>query len=170
MKKTLLIFITIALSLILSSCDYIQVLSEENDEPIVLIEFIKYNNPLVIENPKGGYKFDSKLLTIYESLEEDLIETFMKELDGISDYFAPVYRTYINSHNGFGIRISYADKRFRILTVTEVNNSRYPIMIYSATYNDNNEIKKDYNAYSQVIIEGFEKLLAKYCKHIEERK
>jgi len=168
MRKLLFIVMAISLNLILSSCDYIQVLSEKNDEPTVLIEFIKYNNYLVVENPKGGYIFDPDLLTVYEVLEEDLMNVFMKELDEISDYFAPVYRTYINSHNGFGLRISYEDNSFRILTVTEVNNSQFPTMIYSATYNANKEIIKDYNAYSQVIIEGFEKLLVKYFKHIEE--
>lgn len=147
---------------ILSSCDGIQGLHTDKDKQVVSIELIRYDNSLVIDNPLGSYMYDSNLVIIVEEIDQDIIETFIEALNEIGDPIAPLYKTYVDSHNGIGVRILYEDSSFTLMTLTEVSESIYPEVIFVADYSSELDVTKSYNVFSDIIIKDFKELLNTY--------
>ena len=121
LKKMLVVSLSFGLVFILTSCDYGYCIYQEKDKPTKKVELINYDNPDARENPKTKYPLDLDKLEVIEELDSEKIESF---LDGLAYSFVLNGRPIkvLCSHDGIGVRITYEDDSFDIITLTTIED------------------------------------------------
>lgn len=160
LNKVLMLILLIGFIVLLTACDYEYYLYHEfirNETEVDTIELIRYNNPDAQENPLIEYSFDVEKLEVLEKLDNNVDEflTDIEKIGGLSSKLKQV----LKSANGFGIRINYIDKRFTLITVTNINGVE---IIYSGQYGLDEKIEGSFGVEWQEMIDDFKVLINEY--------
>ncbi|MCL2817832.1 MAG: hypothetical protein FWD39_05555 [Clostridiales bacterium] len=159
LKKGLLSVLLIGCIFSLAACDFQYGLyHSRTKKEVISIELINYNSPDAKSNPKEEYPFDLEKLEVLETLSSDSFEGFLAELSEIGG-LAAKHKQVLNSPVGVGIKITYHDGSFAIITVTVVNEKEY---VFRGEYDADSSIKWYFGIPWQDMIDDFKTLVNKY--------
>jgi hypothetical protein len=118
----------------LISCDYTYYLYRYGSESVhrkevLSIDFISYNDEKVEDHPLDEYKLNLNHLKILETLLSENCNSYVIELEQIGG-LGPKYKKVLNAPLGNGIRITYEDESFTLITVTTLNDEEYESLYY----------------------------------------
>jgi hypothetical protein len=144
-----------------SACDYEYYLYHENirkETRVSFIELINYNNPDAQNNPLEKYPFNVEYIEILEALSTDSVDGFLIELSEIGR-LSSKGKNILNSPNGIGIRLTYHDNGFTLITVTVVNGED---SIFVGHYDASANIEGYYGISLQEMIDDFRVFVNEY--------
>ncbi|MCF7924389.1 MAG: hypothetical protein K9L64_04680 [Candidatus Izimaplasma sp.] len=160
MKKSIILLFVLSCSLFLSACDYEYYLYHDHirkETEVEKIELIRYN--VSAENSSTEkHVFDSSNLEIIETLETKDIDQFLVELSEIGGLSSKLEEV-LDFPCGKGIRITYIDRGFTIITVTGENDNE---SIFVGHYDDSENIEGYYSIAWQEMIDDFKELINDY--------
>lgn len=157
--KTIAIFAVVCFSLFLSSCVVEGGIHLSSTQEVERIELIKYCDPDVKANPKGEYEFKDEILETIETLSGEERDRFVDEF--YIYYRTPLVTPKLHSPYGTGIKITYDNGDFQIITLTVLNDSYY---IYNGFYNPDGTKDRGYDLKSNNVSIRFIEFIQKYFK------
>lgn len=146
---------------LLTACDYEYYLYHDairKDTEVDRIELINYNSPDAQENPLEIYQFDLERLEILEILNIDKIDSFLADIEEIGGLSGKL-KQVLKSPNGVGIRLTYQDNGFTIITVTNINGID---AIFSGHYDADTNIEGTFGISWSKMIDDFKVLINGY--------
>jgi len=91
---------------------------------VITVELINYDNPDSVGNPSNKYAFDFKNIEVLETLSSAKFENFSKEIN-IRVHMKMNRKQVLYSHNGIGLKFTYDDGCFEIISLTKIENNYY---------------------------------------------
>ena len=123
-KKIFYISLLCCIALILVSCVGSSSLTYWINKEVITVELINYDNPEAIGNPSEKYALDLKKIEVLETLSIAEFENFSKEIN-IRVHMKMNRKQFLYSHNGIGLKFTYEDNSFQIITLTEIDDNNY---------------------------------------------
>jgi len=160
-KNGLILIFLVIFIILLTACDYYYDLYHEyirEETEVTSVELIYYNNPTVKDNPLEIYPFDLEQLEILEALNIDKIDCFLIEIENIGG-FSSKLKEKLKSPNGDGIKLTYDDNGFTLITVTVINDIK---IIFVGDYDADENIEGFYGISWPEMIDDFKFLINKY--------
>ncbi|MCL2675018.1 MAG: hypothetical protein FWE84_00265 [Firmicutes bacterium] len=158
-KRVILGLVCAVMLLTLSSCDRMYILYERPDKAIISVELVNYDNVGARDNPLEKQLFDSGKLVILETLEIAEVESFIVKLCDIYEHAGGVYRQILYSHDGVGIKITYKDNSFTLLTLTVLDNRE---CMFAADYDSDESQTGSQSVIIRHMIDSFKTLIDEY--------
>jgi hypothetical protein len=160
-KRVLLMLVAFSLLLFLVACDYSYYLYRVPEgKEAISIELINYHNLEAKDNPMGYYPLDLGKIEILETLDFSMFDGFLGGLRSIIEPIAGKYTQSVFFHDGIGVKITYKDESFAVITLKSIDGKDY---FYEGDYDSSlNTIQaKDIPAYPNMV-EDFKVLINKY--------
>ena len=132
---------------------------------VARVELISYEQPKakVINTFFGAYNyrflsFNLKKMTVIESLDDEYIEDFFRDLSEVSIW---THWIHLNSPDGICIRLVYNNEDFDVLSVKDIDGEKYSIIM---KYNKRGRVLDYIGPFSntddfQLLIENFSESL-----------
>jgi hypothetical protein len=157
-RKVIILFWTFIFSILLSSCDYGYNLYHTNTRDgaeVVNIELIYYDKN-DNDNELNNGEFVLENLEVIESLSDNDIDIFLEQLSEIGGITSRK-KQVMDFPNGTGIRITYEDNGFTLITV---NNNADTIFV--GDYDLNSNVEAYYGISWKEMINDFNSLISIY--------
>ena len=141
------------------ACDMLYELYIKPNKKIINIELIYYDNPSARSNPLESYPLDLDKLGILEEINSSDIGSFLNKLSEIGEHAGGKYRQVLYSHDGVGIRITYEDTSFTLMTLTIVDGQD---CMFVAEYDSDRKQVEYKSVIILSMIKDFNHLLSEY--------
>lgn len=163
LKLNKILFVLILMFCITSlvACDYEYSLYHSaihNETEVSNIELINYNNPEAKNNPLKVFPFDLEKLEVLEILHSNNIDKFLTDIEKIGGISSKLEHV-LKSPTGSGIRITYQDNGFTIITVTNIGDVD---AIFTGHYDSDANLEGSFGISWQEMIDEFKELINTY--------
>lgn len=165
LNKILILILLIGSVVLLTSCDYTYYIYHNTngedlflDKEVTSIELIEYKNPMIEENPLKDFEFSSDKIEALETLEQENLIGFIEKISEIGGISSKL-KNLLSSPHGKGIRITYNDDSFTLITVTNINGSE---CIFLGEYSAESKLGLQFGISWQDMIDEFKELINTY--------
>jgi hypothetical protein len=136
-KNIFLTSLFVALTFSLFACSYLHFVYRKPDKEVASVQLVYYDNSNARNNPLEWQPLNLDKLEILETLNTNEIESFVDKLSRIQGVHGGMYRQKLFSHDGIGVRITYEDGSFTVITLTlmDGDNNAFFIAEYDKDYN-----------------------------------
>lgn len=160
-RKVICLLTALLCLVFLFACDYEYDLYHENireETEVVGIDLIQYYGQNEGNDISGDPVFDAEKLEVLKTLKPVDLDPFLDELSGIGG-LSGKFEQVMDSPNGKGIRITYVDGGFTLITVAKANEKD---SIFFGNFDSCNEVERYYGISWQEMIDDFRALVGEY--------
>jgi hypothetical protein len=143
----------------LVACDAVYSVYEKRDIESPSVELIYYDNPNASLNPSEKSPLNIDMLKVVGVLDATKYADFLQELSDIGEHAGGLYRQELYSHDGTGVRITYIDGSFDLITLADISGKYH---FFIAEYDNAGNQTKSKGWPIQYLAEEFIDLLDKY--------